>query len=114
VLDDARFLPEVKAICLNPSARAHLSAASVWKIVIKFQLRKLQLPVSPDVLIHKECKRRNIQILPISESIIYNLLTLNWQHKDPFDRLIVAQAKTDDLTLITPDHAMQLYPVSTL
>lgn len=89
----------------------YLSLASIWELQIKTQLGKLHLGAPLKHIIREQQARNNFLFLPISESHIYALGNLPHHHKDPFDRLLVAQAKTEDLTLVTHDSRISDYEV---
>ena len=80
-----------------------LSMASIWEIQIKNQLGKLALDIPLNELIDQQCLKNGLQILPIETTHIYALKNLPAHHNDPFDRLILTQAQTENLTLISAD-----------
>jgi PIN domain nuclease of toxin-antitoxin system len=87
----------------------------VWEIQIKWQLGKLTLPKSPLAEIVEEQQRVNgIQVLPIELRHIYALGALPQHHRDPFDRMIIAQASAEGLTIVTADPAFAAYGVPLL
>ena len=96
---------------LNPKNEAFLSLVSVWEIVIKYQLGRLPLPESPEALIPRECQVHDIELLPLTQEDIFELLRLKSLHDDPFDRLLVCQATVNDMTILTPDREITDYPV---
>ena len=83
-----------------------LSIVSLWEITIKVSLGKLVIHQSIDALVPKE-----IELLPISVFHLQHLQTLPFHHRDPFDRLIVAQAIADNLLLCSIDESIKSYPV---
>lgn len=95
----------------NPDNAVFLSVASNWEIIIKFSLEKLPLPESPDQFITAQRRIHKIQSLPISESSLSHLITLPKIHSDPFDRLLISQALSHNLTIITVDTAIMKYNV---
>jgi PIN domain nuclease of toxin-antitoxin system len=88
-----------------------VSIASYWEIHIKVSLGKLKLPVSPVEFIRK-AEAKQISTLPIAYRHLDDLLTLPFHHKDPFDRLIIAVARTEKLPIITVDKQFQPYDVA--
>jgi PIN domain nuclease of toxin-antitoxin system len=88
-----------------------LSTVSLWEIAIKSSLGKLTLVEPFDKLIPREMMANEIQLLPISISALSQLTTLPFHHRDPFDRLIIAQAMTENLTVIGKDPAFSQYAV---
>lgn len=87
----------------------YLSLASVWEMQIKSQLGKLSLPGPLPDLVQEQQQVNGIQILPIEPSHIYALQTLPPHHRDPFDRMIIAQATVAGLTIISADHVFRSY-----
>ena len=86
------------------------SHASLWELHIKIARGRLKLPEPlVDVAASMRC-----HLLPISTEHIEEIKYLPHYHRDPFDRMLVTQAMTDDLTLITRDNAMRQYDVMTL
>lgn len=97
----------------DPSERLLLSAASVWEICIKAGLGKLPLPArvaaDPEAGFREALAATRIDLLPIELRHAAAVLALPRRHRDPFDRLLVAQALADDLTLVSGDRAFALY-----
>lgn len=85
-----------------------LSAASLWEITIKEQLGKLSLSISLNALF-EYADRNQIEILPISYDHLITLAKLPNHHKDPFDRLIISQAISENLILLTRDKEFKKY-----
>ena len=93
----------------NPTNSINLSIASLWEIVVKINIGKLPITRSINEfyeLLHK----KNITVLNIQKQHLDTYLNLPLIHKDPFDRLIIAQAIADDLTIITDDQYIKNYP----
>ena len=80
-----------------------LSMASVWEMQIKSQLGKLELDLPFKTIIQTQCMNNGLQILPIETSHIFALTELPFHHKDPFDRVILIQAKLENLKLASVD-----------
>lgn len=88
----------------------YLSVASLWEITIKYQIGKLTLDISLEDLFDY-ADRNQVEILPIANEHLLTLSTLPGHHSDPFDRLIVAQALAENLTLITKDKGLRKYKI---
>ena len=97
-----------------PDNEGYLSAASVWEIVIKHAAGRLVLPRPPDELIPAERDARAILPLPIDEESALHVSRLPDLHRDPFDRILVAQAIVHGLTIVTPDPLVLQYPARTM
>ena len=91
-----------------------LSAASVWEIAIKHRLGRLPLPGAPEVFVPAQRTAHGIEPLPIDEEAALHIAKLPDHHRDPFDRMLVAQALVGGFTLLTPDEAIRKYPARTL
>lgn len=87
-----------------------LSAASSWEIAIKHAIGKLPLPEPPERYVPERIRAIGAQPLPVEHSDALAVASLPPLHRDPFDRLLVAQAAAYDLTLLTADPAVDRYP----
>lgn len=92
----------------NPQSQIFLSVASVWEIILKKEKKKLKLPYQ----IEKGILASGFQLLSIELAHILRVEKLPMHHKDPFDRLLISQAKTEDLTFITSDQKIWEYDLS--
>jgi PIN domain nuclease of toxin-antitoxin system len=88
------------------------SIASVWEMQIKFQLGKLNLDSPLPELIETQKQTNGLQILPIELSHIYTLDGLPNHHRDPFDRILVAQAIFEKIPLLSIDAVFDAYPIN--
>lgn len=86
----------------------YISIASIWEIAIKVSLGKLKLSISLNEL-KNEIFKNGFEILPLDFEHIITLSNLENHHKDPFDRIILAQAISEKLTLISKDQNFKLY-----
>jgi PIN domain nuclease of toxin-antitoxin system len=100
-----------KNILKDPDNLLYMSPASVWEIQIKIQLGKLSIPLPLPDMIERQRADNNIEILFIALPHIYGLAQLPLHHRDPFDRLLLAQALVEDITLISADPNLNSYPV---
>jgi PIN domain nuclease of toxin-antitoxin system len=92
----------------------YLSVASIWKAVIKHKLGKLPLPAPPAEYLPQQRNAHGIATLPIAEGAIIHLAGLPALHRDPFDRLLIAQALQHGLTIVTVDAEVLAYRVPQL
>ena len=90
------------------------SAASSWEIAIKYAAGKLPLPETPADYIPSRLVRDGIASLPITLDHAHQVAALPLHHKDPFDRLLIAQSQIEGLPLLTSDEAMAAYDVATI
>ena len=91
-----------------------LSLVSVWEIQIKQQLGKLQLAVSLAGMLQEQCTNNDLRIMPIDLLHILGVNQLPFHHKDPFDRLLISQAKIEELILVSSDSRLAQYDVKLL
>jgi PIN domain nuclease of toxin-antitoxin system len=92
----------------------YLSVASAWEIAIKTSTGKLRLDVGVAQFVQEWSSRLRLQLLPIEFAHLERLQKLPMHHRDPFDRLIVAQALAEGLTLATADRRLSSYGVAAL
>lgn len=97
----------------NPASIILLSVVSVWEMLIKFQLGKLTLRMPLQTILAQQ-QTNGIQILPMTLDHVLAVESLPAAHKDPFDRLLVAQANVEGAVLVTSDAIFAQYPVTVL
>ena len=108
--DDPRLAQTPRNRIANPSERVLVSAATVWEVGIKQAIGKLELPGS----ILEVFEDGGFEELPITGQHAELAARLPEHHKDPFDRMLIAQAKLEGLTLVTADSAIYAYDVTLL
>lgn len=87
------------------------SVVSAWEIVIKYSLKKLKLPLHPYEYIPKRLEISYMDVLPVQLEHALQVEKLPDHHKDPFDRLLIAQAVAENLTVISSDRQLQSYNI---
>jgi PIN domain nuclease of toxin-antitoxin system len=102
------------AECEDPSNELYLSVVSAWEIQIKRQINRLQLGTPLDQMIRGQQSANDLGILPVELQHIYVLDELPLHHNDPFDRLLIAQAKAEQAWLVSGDNRFQPYPVDVI
>lgn len=115
-LNDAphRVREQVMTVIANPDNDLFLSLTSIWEMQIKIQLGKLALrDTLPDILKTQQLDN-NLQILTINIDHIWALENLPYHHRDPFDRLLIAQPQSEGMTLVSGDGIFALYNVDLL
>jgi PIN domain nuclease of toxin-antitoxin system len=103
--------PQVLALCQDPANEMWLSVVSIWEMQIKLQLGKLQLKLPLSEIIEGQQQTNNVQVLPITLTHVLALEGLPTPHKDPFDRLLVAQTNVESAVLVSGDKIFEQYPV---
>ena len=107
----SRLSAPARDLIIDSANDAYLSAASAWEIAIKNDLGRLPLRVPPEQFVVEQRRRHRIDSLPITEEAALQVGKLPNLHRDPFDRLIVAQAIVQGMTVVTPDRLVSMYPV---
>jgi PIN domain nuclease of toxin-antitoxin system len=102
------------AACEDPVNQLSLSVVSAWEIQIKRQINRLQLGAPLDQMIRGQQSANDLRILPVELRHIYVLDELPLHHNDPFDRLLIAQAKAEQAWLVSGDSRFQPYPVDVI
>jgi PIN domain nuclease of toxin-antitoxin system len=100
--------------CLDQNNTLFLSIASIWEMQIKLQTGKLSFTVALEQRIREQSRVNGLKILPIRQKHIYTLAALPDHHRDPFDRLLIAQALYEKIALISHDAQMKQYPLQLL
>jgi len=114
ISDDPRLSSRVRVIIQAGRNRLFLSAASGWEIAIKTGLGRLKLSAALEVFIPEHLSLNAIEPLPIQMSHVLHVSTLPDHHRDPFDRLLVAQAQLEDLPILSADPQIARYAVKTI
>ncbi len=109
-----RIAPDVRDALGDQTNELLLSAASGWEIAIKYRLGKLPLPALPESYVPDRVRRSGTVPLAVELAHVLRVAELPDHHRDPFDRLLVAQAQLLSLTLVTADEQLSLYDVDVL
>ena len=107
--EPSRLSQQARAAIENPTNTLLLSVASAWEMQIKSQLGKLQFKLPLAEVIESQCQTNQIEILPIKLSHILEINHLPTHHKDPFDRLLIAQSIVEKATLVSGDPIISQY-----
>jgi len=114
VLDDAQLSRQARTLIEDPANDVVVSPASYWEIAIKVRLGKLDLRSSYDDFMQRGILGNDFAILPIEPRHTSLLTTLPMHHRDPFDRLLVAQATVENFAIVSADEALDAYGVRRL
>jgi len=106
--DDPSLEKDAKAAIADPTSAVFVSAATAWEIAIKQAIGKLEAPSD----LERQIKLNRFEPLSISIAHAYSAGTLPRHHDDPFDRMLVAQALAEGLTIVTRDPRLDHYGVS--
>jgi PIN domain nuclease of toxin-antitoxin system len=110
--DQPKLSEAIKRAIAAPENEIYVSAASAWEMIIKSAIGKLSLPPSPEEFIRNQLRLNRMFPLPISIEHALTIATLPMIHKDPFDRMLIAQAISEGLVLITDDPVIKNYQVN--
>jgi PIN domain nuclease of toxin-antitoxin system len=112
---DAPQLPlYVRGLIADGRNELFFSAASCWEIAIKAKLGKISLPVGPDLFIVDQMTVNAVQSLPVTAAHALHVFHLPGHHRDPFDRILVAQSQLEGLPIVTSDPFISKYKIKTV
>ena len=109
-----RLSPAVLSALNDEANDLLLSVASVWEMQIKIQLGKLKLRLPLKALVKNQQETNDLTVSPVTLTHVLAVGDLPFHHKDPFDRLLIAQSIQEDLTLVTADSQFSAYSVKLL
>ncbi len=112
--DDPMLSVRAKAVIEDAQNRKLVSVASCWEMAVKAGLGKLELTEPSRTLLEREIPRNNLELLPITLAHATAVEGLPRHHKDPFDRLLIAQATIEDIPVVSLDENFDLYSVQRL
>jgi PIN domain nuclease of toxin-antitoxin system len=112
VWDDPHLSIAARQQIENRENRKLVSVASCWEIAVKVGIRKLDLGESSRTFLPREIARNNFELLPIRLDHATTVETMPSHHRDPFDRLLIAQASVDQLTIVGADAIFDRYGVT--
>lgn len=98
----------------DPRSDLWFSMASAWEIFVKISTGKLSFPEEPETFLRQQITLNRLNLLPIRLEHTAQQMRLPWHHKDPFDRLLIAQAQVEGLSVLTADSQWQAYDVRVL
>ena len=109
-----RLAPDVREILVDRVNDVLFSAVSSWEIAIKYAAGRLELPGPPDVFVTERIASSELTPIPIEHSHALRVAALPMHHRDPFDRLLIAQASEMQVPIITDDHSFSPYEVDVI
>ena len=110
--DDPRLSKHAAELIGDGTNEVFFSAASGWELVIKNALGRIEFPSPPQRFIPGQLEQNGVQVLPIHLAHALKVAELPALHKDPFDRMLIAQALVEEVALVTSDDEIRRYPVS--
>ena len=112
--DDPRLSAAAKLAIESPAHNRFISIASIWELSLKLSLGKLRLSQPFNEFVAEQMLATQAQLLPIEVNHCLEVISLPMHHRDPFDRMLIVQAKVGGLVLVTADHAFEQYPIQRL
>lgn len=112
--DEDRLSATAQEVMRNATSELYVSVASIWELAIKHAKGNLALPEAVDAFVDDRLRRNRWQPLVIDGRHMIRAASLPPIHRDPFDRMLVAQAQIEDLPIITIDPAITRYDVETI
>jgi PIN domain nuclease of toxin-antitoxin system len=114
ISDDPQLSSNARQIVESESHVKFVSVASLWEIVIKLRLGKLVLPKSFSEIFPAQLELNGFELLQISLAHLNRQLSLEMHHRDPFDRLLLSQALSEEMALVSCDPEFKKYSVETI
>jgi PIN domain nuclease of toxin-antitoxin system len=111
VWDDAHLSHNARTLIVDAANQKFISPVTYWEIAIKVSIGKLDLGEPYRAFMRREIARNNFDILPISVDHAAAVSVLPFHHRDPFDRLLIAQSMIEEVLIISGDTAFDAYPV---
>jgi PIN domain nuclease of toxin-antitoxin system len=111
LVDDPRLSERARQVVSDPSAAVYFSAVSSWELAIKFALGRLELPAPPRSFVPRVLQEQSIRSLDITHAHALDVADLPAHHRDPFDRLLVAQARVEKVGIVSGDPIFEEYGV---
>jgi PIN domain nuclease of toxin-antitoxin system len=111
VADAPQLSEPAKNFIVNPNNQIFFSVASAWEIIIKVGTGKLTIPEAPNNYINSRVTDNRFEILPIELNHVFQVTNLPDLHRDPFDRIIIAQSQVTGMPILTIDRLVVQYAV---
>lgn len=114
IIDDGPLSSRARQSFMDEENEIYVSAASYWEISIKVSNGRLKLVENWMEVFDREVVANGIRWLPIKKEHCGRIVELPMIHRDPFDRLLIAQSRFEEMTLLTADDTIQKYDVPTI
>ncbi len=111
VSDDPQLSTKARVLIGDGHNTLYWSAASSWEVSIKYALGRMPLPEAPEQFLPVEIGKNRLESLPIIDAHAFQAGQLPHHHRDPFDRMLVAQAQVESLALLSNDQQLNHYDV---
>jgi PIN domain nuclease of toxin-antitoxin system len=114
VTEDAKLSAVAERLIADAANEPILSAACVWEIAIKVSIGRLPIPAPIESFIPEQLRINRISLLPIELKHLFEITRMPLHHRDPFDRMLIAQAIVEGLPVVGADPAFDKYPIQRL
>jgi len=114
VAGDSKLSQPARSVIEDVNNNRYVSMASLWEIAIKVSIGKLLLSEPVETLIPEQLAKNRIELLDISVEHTALIASMPFHHRDPFDRLLIAQSKVEQMTLVSVDAVFDAYGVTRL
>ena len=111
ITDDPQLSTKARELIGDGHNILYWSAASSWEVSIKYALGRMPLPEAPEQFLPAEIEKNRLESLPIIDAHTFQAGQLPHHHRDPFDRMLVAQAQVESLALLSNDQQLNYYNV---
>lgn len=109
-----RLAPDVRDVLIDKANDVLFSAVSSWEIAVKYALGRLDLPEPPDVFVSERIASSELTPIPVEHLHALRVASLPMHHRDPFDRLLIAQATEMQVPIITDDRGFDPYEIEVI
>jgi PIN domain nuclease of toxin-antitoxin system len=114
VSSDRRLSPSARDVFVRPENEVVLSVASIWEILLKAATGRFPFPQPAGAFIRSAMSKTSVTVLPILLQHVLRVEQLPPHHRDPFDRIILAQAIEEQIPIVSVDEKLRQYPVQVL
>ncbi len=114
IASDSRLSLKASATFADTETEALLSVATIWEILVKTQRGKLPFPNPAGPYLRDQIQRTSMSILPVALEHVLRIEKLPMHHRDPFDRILIAQAIAESVPIVTADRQFARYDVETI
>ena len=114
ISEDPRLSPTARQIFTAADSEVLISVAGIWEILVKAEVGRLPFPRPAGSYLRRQLTKTSTAVLPILLSHVLRLEALPLHHRDPFDRIILAQAMEEEIPVVSADSKFRMYPIEVL
>jgi PIN domain nuclease of toxin-antitoxin system len=114
IAGSSQLSSRARSLIEDPANQPFLSVASLWEMAIKVSLGRLSIGPPFEAFITQQLELNGVELLPIQARHVAVVATLPFHHRDPFDRLLIAQAQVEQMPLLGVDSAFDAYAITRL